>query len=82
MSVRTLARPNWKRDVDWLIGVLARHRSDAQSEGGAAIDDAIRSARRYRSLDRTSDPASEVAWDGMFDAIDRYLPRKCSSWIA
>lgn len=44
-----------------------------QSEKGAAIDDAIRLAKRYRSHDRTSDPASEVAWDGMFDAIDRYL---------
>jgi hypothetical protein len=74
LRVRSLARPNWPRDVDWLIGVLDSHRGgDPHSAKGGAIDEAIRSARRYRSLDRKSDPSSEAEWDAMLDAVDRYL---------
>jgi hypothetical protein len=65
LRVRSLANPNWRRDVHWLVGQLRRE------EHSSYIDDAIRAAQRYGELGPNED--REAAWDEVLEPIDHFL---------
>lgn len=72
LRVRSLANPNWYRDLDWLIQVVLRRRPTAPGPHRDAIDSTIRAAKRYRKLGRQGQ-TNEEDWDSVLEALDHYL---------
>lgn len=80
LRVRTLANPEWHRDVRWLVGVLDRSRPANPGPERDQYDRAVARLRAYGAARRRGDEAetvfherSEALWDDFLDAVDRYL---------
>lgn len=79
LRVRTLANPNWHRDIDWLIRRFVWTRSHGWSGWRPltareldAMDRTIRLAKRYKALLR-QERAHESDWDAVLAALDDFL---------
>jgi hypothetical protein len=80
LRVRSLANPNWSRDMPWLITRLRRERSAALPEDRGPYDRAIAAAQSYARTRRgpagPGDPGeAERAWDRVLEPIDTLLER-------
>jgi hypothetical protein len=80
LRVRTLANPEWHRDVRWLTGVLDRTRPSTPGRERDQYDRAVTRLRAYGTARRRgseSDTAvherSEALWDDFLEAVDVYL---------
>ena len=79
--MRTLANPNWDRDVARVARMLRRERVAARGRGRELIDEALRAARWYGELAKRSEITSsadrrEELWDRMLAAIDEFLDQR------
>jgi hypothetical protein len=75
LRARSLANPNWSRDIPWLIRRLRRERSTALSEDLALYDQAVIAAQNYARSPVDSAEA-ERAWDRVLEPIDELLTRR------
>lgn len=75
LRVRSLANPNWSRDMPWLIKWLRSERSASLPEDRPLYDRAITAAQ---GCARTHDGALEAerAWDRVLEPIDELLERR------
>lgn len=75
LRARSLANPNWSRDIPWLIKWFRRERSTALPEDLALYDQAITAAQDYARSPVDSAEA-ERAWDRVLEPIDELLTRR------
>ncbi|GAX51757.1 hypothetical protein SO3561_03264 [Streptomyces olivochromogenes] len=73
--MRSLANPNWPRDIPWLIQWLRRERSAALPEEQVLYDRAITAAQDYARIPIDSADA-EPAWDRVLVPVDELLTRR------
>ena len=73
LRVRSLANPDWPRDVSWLTQVLVRERASmAPKVEWPGYDAAIAAARRYPQTSNGRRD-QDAAWDEILVAIDALL---------
>lgn len=75
LRVRSLANPNWARDMPWLINWLRRERSSSLLEDHTLYDRAITAAQRYAQT-HGQETDTEGAWDRVLVPIDELLERR------
>ncbi|MFI6846575.1 hypothetical protein OG535_36845 [Kitasatospora sp. NBC_00085] len=75
LRVRSLANPNWPRDMPWLITWFRRERSAAPPDDQALYDRAITAARECARTPVGSADA-ERAWDRVLEPVDELLARR------
>lgn len=80
LRVRTLANPDWHRDVAWLTGVLDRTRPRTPGQERDLFDRAVARLRAYGAARRRGSESeesfrlrSEGLWDDFLEAVDNYL---------
>ena len=78
--VRSLANPDWERDVDRVVRFLGNERPARPGRAQEAIDEAVLLARRYDRLRQRAAETPEAfagrrddEWDLMLAAIDEVL---------
>lgn len=81
LRVRSLANPNWSRDMPWLITRLRRERSAALPEDHGPYDRAIAAAQSYARThrgpgDSRNPEEADRAWDRVLEPIDTLLERR------
>ncbi|WP_327290484.1 hypothetical protein [Streptomyces sp. NBC_01198] len=75
LRVRSLANPNWPRDMPWLIRWFRRERSAALPDEQVLYDRAITAAQAYARTPIGSADA-ERAWDRVLMPVDELLARR------
>ena len=80
LRVRTLANPDWQRDVPRLTGVLDRSRPATPGLERDQYDRAVTRLRAYGASNRHGSESesafherSESLWDDFLEALDGYL---------
>ena len=68
IRVRTLANPDWGRNVPWLLHILDVSRPRQPGTERDVFDRAVKDLRRYRDS-----KGSEAQWDAFLDSLDAYL---------
>lgn len=75
LRVRSLANPNWPRDIPWLIKWFQRERTSAPPEDQVRYDQAIAAARAYARAPAGSAEADR-AWDQLLLPVDELLAQR------
>ncbi|MFJ4845249.1 MULTISPECIES: hypothetical protein [unclassified Streptomyces] len=75
LRVRSLANPNWSRDMPQLIAWLRRERSTAVPADHDLYNRAITAAQDYART-RIRPEETEAAWDRVLEPIDELLTRR------
>ncbi|MFD6417145.1 hypothetical protein [Streptomyces sp. NPDC060194] len=70
LRVRSLANPQWRRDVPWLIHWFRREREIAPPQDRALYDAAVAAARAYEHA------PDDAAWDRVLAPVDAILARR------
>ncbi|WKD32639.1 hypothetical protein [Streptomyces xanthophaeus] len=76
LRVRSLANPEWPRDMRWLIAWLRRERSAALPEDHDLYDKAIAAAQGCARACRRTPPEADRAWDRLLEPVDALLTRR------
>jgi len=75
LRARSLANPEWDRDMPWLIKCLRRELPSVDHPLRPLYDDAMAAAHRYPRTQAGS-TTPEASWDELLAAIDAILLRR------
>ncbi|MFF4444776.1 hypothetical protein [Streptomyces sp. NPDC001502] len=76
LRLRSLANPDWPRDMPWPIAWLRRERSTALPADHDLYDKAIAAARGCARTRRLPPPEADRACDRLLEPVDALLTRR------